>query len=65
MKTIFKFFKPLLKLVTSGQLVELFDKDGDGKVSMKELWSGLKNPEVLGELVMKFGGVIGGIMMLK
>ena len=65
MKVIFKFLKPTLKLFTSGELVEMFDKDGDGKVTRKELWQGIKNPETLGELVLKFGGLIGGILLLR
>lgn len=65
MKTIFKFFKPLLKTLTSGELVELFDKDGDDKVSWKEFVAGLKNPEVLGELVLKVGGIVGAILVMK
>jgi hypothetical protein len=61
---LFKFFKPLLKLLTSGELVELFDNNKDGKVTWKEIWAGLKNPEVLGELALKIGGTVLAIKLL-
>jgi len=53
--------KLILKLLTSGELIELLDKNGDGKIQ----WSEIKNAskDIWIELLVKFIVPIGAYLL--
>jgi hypothetical protein len=56
-----KAIRTILKILTSGELVELLDKDGNGRVSWQELTNAPIS--VWFEIILKFAPTIAMLFM--